>query len=334
MGEATGTGSSFGGLFKSSSPSGTGVRGVATSTSGLANAGTFQTFSTQGAGVIGQASATSGANYGGFFKTSSPSGIGASVSNSGGGVGLRTESSGVALDVIGGAHFYGTALFDASPAFGVTSSTLITGLNADLLDGLSSTAFGRLSSDQSWSGKNRFNGNTGFGGAASLSKRVLVTGDAEVSGDLKVGSLTMSATTRKYTVGALDFIGAQEDIDDMNNPMILNGFGSKTYYAPVHLPEGAKVVSVSAFLLDTNPTETVTVFLIRRTQDRGSAGGTMAQFTSTTANGATFSDTTIASPTIDNGGFVYFVRVDLPGGNHFMGFASVHIDYTVDKPLP
>lgn len=73
-GNATHTsGANFGGLFKTSSSNGTGVRGVATSVTGAANGGTFQTASSNGAGVRGYATSLSGTNYGVYGKAAGPS---------------------------------------------------------------------------------------------------------------------------------------------------------------------------------------------------------------------------------------------------------------------
>lgn len=359
VGDATGGGFNFGGLFKSSSPNGTGVRGVASSTSGVANGGTFQTFSSEGAGILSVATATSGANFGGFFRSASTSGeavhgeatatsgvnfggvfssaslngAGVSVSNLAGGVGLRTESTGRALDVVGGSAFTGTAVFNASPAFAVTSSTLITGLNSDLLDGISSSAFGQLATTQTWTAKNTFAGNTGFGGAPSATRKMKVTGDAEITDDLKVGSLTLPATTREYTVGAFDCYNA--DVPNPNQPVLSSKATATSYFAPVHLPQGAVVTKIEGDVFDTNTGSNATVFLIRRTDTTGEQGGTMAQYSSAGDNGHhVYTDTTISSPQVDNVNFIYFVRFDLPSESLAVRIASVHITYTVSEPLP
>jgi hypothetical protein len=77
VGNATATsGANYGGLFKTSSTTGTGVRGVATAPTGAANGGTFQSAGPVGAGVRGYATATTGVNYGVYGKATSPDGFG------------------------------------------------------------------------------------------------------------------------------------------------------------------------------------------------------------------------------------------------------------------
>lgn len=75
VGDATSTtGSTFGGLFRTSSPSGTGVRGVSLSTAS-GNGGTFQSAGTIGAGVRGFATGATGENYGVYGQAVSPDGF-------------------------------------------------------------------------------------------------------------------------------------------------------------------------------------------------------------------------------------------------------------------
>lgn len=356
FGEATGTGSNFGGLFKSSSSSGTGVRGVALATTGVANGGTFQTASSKGSGVLAVATSTSGDTFGGFFRSASssgvavqgeaisvtgntigglflaasPSGIGLSALNDAGGVGLRTESSGRALDVVGGSAFSGTAVFNASPPFAVTSNAHVLGLNADLLDGLHSVDFGVRASSQAWNGVNRFNAATSFGGPPT-SRMVHVVGDADITGDLKVGTLNIDSATRIMVFGPHDFANAFDSIPDPNLP-VLEPNSSKSFFAPVHLPEGATVTRVGCYAHDLG-NSSVTVFLIRRQVSNGVGGGTMAQASTigSSFNGE-IQDETISAAVVDNVNFTYFLRVDVPGSGYFA--ASASITYTVTKPLP
>ena len=76
VGDATATtGANFGGLFKTASTTGTGIRGVANATTGGGNGGTFQTAGPTGAGVRGFSTALTGENYGVFGQAVSSTGF-------------------------------------------------------------------------------------------------------------------------------------------------------------------------------------------------------------------------------------------------------------------
>ena len=78
--------------------------------------------------------------------------------------------------------FSATAAFtNASAPFTVTSNSLVSNLNADLIDGLDSTAFASLSANQTWSGANTFtnasNSFTGIGtGLTALNASNITSG--------------------------------------------------------------------------------------------------------------------------------------------------------------
>lgn len=113
VGNATSTtGANYAGLFRTDSSGGTGIRGAASATTGNANGGTFQSASPSGAGVRGFATAPSGTNYGVYGQATSPSGF---------------------------AGYFQGALKATGTISGNGSG--ITNVNADLLDGLNSTAF-------------------------------------------------------------------------------------------------------------------------------------------------------------------------------------------------
>lgn len=197
------TGFNYGGYFESGSNNGKAVFGTATNSSGTtygvhgrsasiagrgvfgeATAATGTTFgvygrstSVNGRGVFGESTSATGTNYAGFFQSASPTGYGVLAKNSGGGVGLRAESAGTALQVVGSSTFIGAigfmgpssfsgsadlsgptqlfgtttvsgpsifqqpAAFQSNPPFSVSSSSVVTNLNADKLDGKDSTDF-------------------------------------------------------------------------------------------------------------------------------------------------------------------------------------------------
>lgn len=87
------TGANFGGLFRSSSTSGTGVRGVASASSGATNGGTFQAAAPSGAGARGFHTATNGVGFGVFGQSASIEGVGVK--------GISTAASGTGIGVFG-----------------------------------------------------------------------------------------------------------------------------------------------------------------------------------------------------------------------------------------
>lgn len=118
VGNATSTtGANYAGLFRTDSSAGTGLRGVASSTSGNANGGTFQTASPAGAGVRGYASSPTGTGYGVYGYAASPSGF---------------------------AGYFQGPLKVTGTLFGNGSG--LTGVNAELLGGVSSAQVVRLQS--------------------------------------------------------------------------------------------------------------------------------------------------------------------------------------------
>ncbi len=139
FGEATSpTGFSYGGFFTAASNQARGFYGYASSPTGLTYGGFFQNASESGRAVYGLATATTGFNYGGYFQTASTTGRGL--------LGVAAAPSGTTYGV------YGTAV--SPTGFGVYSDgnlhatgtisgngSGLTLVNADLLDGLNSTAF-------------------------------------------------------------------------------------------------------------------------------------------------------------------------------------------------
>lgn len=135
---STPDGIAYGGDFRSVSTSGRGVLGNASATSGVTYGGLFQSFSTSGRGVAGIAASTSGFSVGGFFTSASTDGKGIQ--------GSATATSGLNYGVYGSSNSpngYGVWSQGRMHATGVISGngSGLTAVNADLLDGLDSTAF-------------------------------------------------------------------------------------------------------------------------------------------------------------------------------------------------
>ena len=97
------TGVNFGGYFRSSSATGTGTYGEATADSGVNYGVQGSSESTAGRGVFGQAKAVSGTNYGVFGMSQSPSGRGV--------YGSVSSATGAPYGVLGFANTTGFAVF-------------------------------------------------------------------------------------------------------------------------------------------------------------------------------------------------------------------------------
>lgn len=95
------TGITYGAWAETKSNEGRALFGYASATSGATYGSYAVNNSTGGRAAFGLAQATNGTNYGGWFQSNSPIGVGTYARNIAGGIGLRAESSGVALQVLG-----------------------------------------------------------------------------------------------------------------------------------------------------------------------------------------------------------------------------------------
>ena len=80
-------------------------------------------------------------------------------------------------------------------------------------------------------------------------------------------------------------------------------------YAPVHLPDGAKVTGVRARVFDNDPMDTITIRLRRQTLTATSSS-IMAEASSSTAGEETIADTTIGGEFIDNDTYGYYLEYE------------------------
>lgn len=101
------TGITYGGWFESKSSSGRALFGYASGTAG-ATYGVYGVASGNGGrAVYGLANNATGNTYGGWMQSNSPDGVGLYARNIAGGIGLRAESLGTALQVLGNSTFTG-----------------------------------------------------------------------------------------------------------------------------------------------------------------------------------------------------------------------------------
>lgn len=109
------SGITYGTWAETKSSEGRALFGYASATSGATYGSYAVNNSTGGRAAFGLAQATSGTNYGGWFQSNSPIGVGTYARNIAGGVGLRAESSGKALEVLGNSTFTGMVGIGTSP---------------------------------------------------------------------------------------------------------------------------------------------------------------------------------------------------------------------------
>lgn len=115
------TGITYGAWAETKSNEGRALFGYASATSGATYGSYAVNNSTGGRAAFGLAQATNGTNYGGWFQSNSPIGVGTFARNIAGGIGLRAESSGKALEVLGGATFSNYATFAGNVGIGTAS---------------------------------------------------------------------------------------------------------------------------------------------------------------------------------------------------------------------
>jgi hypothetical protein len=91
--------------------------------------------------------------------------------------------------------------------------------------------------------------------------------------------------------------------------------GDGTYYAPVYLPQAARVTKLTYHWWDANAGADATASLVRLAIPSTSAAATMASTSSAADNAdhTSSSTTSITTATINNKNFAYFVRVTQPG---------------------
>lgn len=112
------TGVTYGAWAETKSTEGRALFGYASATSGATYGSYAVNNSTGGRAAFGLAQATAGTNYGGWFQSNSPIGVGTYARNIAGGIGLRAESTGKALEVLGRATFTSSATFDGFVGIG------------------------------------------------------------------------------------------------------------------------------------------------------------------------------------------------------------------------
>ncbi len=133
--------------------------------------------------------------------------------------------------------FSGVKTFSAAPAFSaagspfsVANTTLVSNLNADLLDGLNSTVFAQLAGTQTWAGANTFsnvgNSFTGSGaGLTALNATNLASGllaDARLSGNVALLNAAQTFSAGKTFSAAPSFTATGAPFSVSSGTLVTN----------------------------------------------------------------------------------------------------------------
>lgn len=332
------------------------VKGVATGGSATVHGGLFEASnSPAGVGVLGQALANSGPTRGVWGKVNSTSGwagyfegrgyfsgnvgIGAAMTNpeaplhieegSAGAVSVSTSAS--AVFERSGLNYIQVLSPDASewgimlgsPAHGAQAGIYYTnGLNMNFRTGGNSTKM-RITDA----------GDVGIG-VASPAARLHVGGSLVVD-----GSITTPATTRVLSIPSTAFSILSSFTDFTNSTTGLRTWDAGIlgqFVAPVLLPDGAVITSVTMFVNDSSADD-ASVFLTRIDLTTGSAIVKATCTSSGTASGIrSFTDATVNNPEVDNSLFSYSLLADLRGqaAGSTLSLRAVQVHYQITTPLP
>ncbi len=176
-----------------------------------------------------------------------------------------------------------------------------------------------------------FNGKTAgvYGDANGADYAGYFDGDVHIEGEV-----TMKKVVRYYSIPACEF-GAREESYDWYRVHYLrtNTSGSTYWYASVHLPDGAVVTEVSAYIVDNDASD-IGVNLHGR--DHSGLAAVMAWVTSSGASSdvRTITDNTISNATINNADYCYCAKVVLASGDANHRLWQIRIKYEITHPLP
>ncbi len=345
------SGNRFGVIGSSASTSGTGVRGLAISTSGVNSGVEGVTSSDIGRGVRGHATSTSGQNYGVRGESNSPVGFGVygtalSVTGPATGVfGSTSSAAGYAGYFVGGRNY-----FDGSVGIGTSDPQVklhVTGGTGVSLGG------GGYSVNGPVTGANmaldhhaiqaRNNGAPALlylnpdGGDLYVGDPVSFDSDIRFFGT--ISTIYLSTTTRYFSISGDTFTPSNSGITYNADGYIygIAGGQSVTFLAPVHLPHGATVTLFEANVVDNDAAENLTVSLVRLSSSSAAVTMATGSTVGSVAGTQTISDATIVSASIDNDTYAYKVQASwvTPAvvSNH-LAVRRVQITYTINEPLP
>ena len=155
-------------------------------------------------------------------------------------------------------------------------------------------------------------------------------------GDVHIkGTVTMDTVVRYYSIPACDFGATHKHYDWFCGGQLYALTSGTTYWcAGVHLPDGAVVTEVMAYIKDDDATD-ITIYLNRLTPHTG-ASSSMAGITSSGASSdfRMITDNTISIATINNVDYCYYAQVLLKSGNNKHRLCQFRIKYEITRPLP
>jgi len=142
---------------------------------------------------------------------------------------------------------------------------------------------------------------------------------------------------RSYSLSAADFSPTTDGIlFDKSTNFGLSApvqAGTLNFMAPVHLPDGASVTSLTAYVIDSYASGNITVELYLRLHGSASTGSSSA-----TSTGSAGAQTLVINPgvfLIDNDAHSHFIRLIWPGAaGTAIQLRDIKINYTVSTPLP
>ena len=161
-------------------------------------------------------------------------------------------------------------------------------------------------------------------------------GNVEVSGTLAAADIVyQNPETRYLMLGAASFNTGGEYYNSGGRayPREQDRW---SFTAPIHLPQGAKIVGFEATVKDLNPNFSISVRLYRYTRD--GSGHEIAELSSAFTTGVHSFATSTLSEVIDNESFSYHVEAtgwiarDSDAGLDLIDIRSARITYVVDRP--
>ncbi len=169
-----------------------------------------------------------------------------------------------------------------------------------------------------------------FGSAAGADYAGYFNGDVHIK-----GAVTMDTVVRYYSIPACDFGAIQKSYDWFCGGQLYALTSGTTYWdAGVHLPDGAVVTEIMAYIKDDDATD-ITIYLNRLTPHTG-ASSVMAGVSSSGASSdfRTITDNTISIATINNVDYCYYAQVLLKSGDNKHRLCQFRIKYEITHPLP
>lgn len=167
---------------------------------------------------------------------------------------------------------------------------------------------------------------------------IRVRGALITDGDVTVGgTLNIQTTVRRVSIHNSAFVPANQATTYQRTASALQGGvsgGSVVMYAPVHLPDGAYISSMTARYNDADATQNISISLGYET-DAG--GATLSSIVSSGSGGMSTNTAAITGGhTVDNAANSYYVSASwiTPVGSLNIRLVRVSIAYVINEPLP